>query len=155
MKDFLISNSPEETKILGEKLARLLKPGDNLALTGNLGSGKTTFTKGLAMGMNVKKPEYVNSPSFVLMREYKGSISLYHFDLYRLDDLMDVEYIGIHEYLNGDGVVVIEWADKMKNLLPVEYLEVYINIKDKEKRLLKIRPHGKRYDNIVNRYLKP
>ena len=154
MKEHFVSAGPEETRTLGQKLAKLLKPGDNLALTGNLGSGKTTFTKGLAKGLGVKNPEYVNSPSFVLMREYEGKAKLYHFDLYRLDDLEDIEYIGIQEYLNGDGITAIEWADKMEVLLPAEYLEITITIKDREKRLFTLRPHGKRYDNIVSRYIK-
>lgn len=154
MKIFVISNSAEETKDLGAKLAKLLSPGDNIALTGDLGSGKTTFTKGLARGLNIKKPEYVNSPSFVLMKEYKGRANLYHFDLYRLDSLEDIEYIGMQEYLDGDGIVVIEWADKMKMFLPAGYLEISIDIKAEEKRKFIFRPHGKRYDNIVSRYIK-
>ncbi len=155
MKNFLISKSINETKALGARLAKLLRPGDNIALTGNLGSGKTTFTKGIARGLKIEKPEYVNSPSFVLMKEYKGRANLYHFDLYRLDSLEDIEYIGMQEYLDGDGVVVIEWADRMKMLLPSEYLEISINITAKEKRRFTLIAHGKRYNNIVSRYIKP
>jgi len=154
MKNSLISNSVNETKALGEKLAKLLKPGDNIALTGNLGSGKTTFTKGLARGLKIEKPEYVNSPSFVLMKEYKGRANLYHFDLYRLDSLEDIEYIGMQEYLDGDGIVVIEWADRMKILLPSEYLEVSISITAEKKRKFTFIAHGKRYNDIVSRYIK-
>ncbi len=155
MKNVLISNNEKETKALGARLAKLLSPGDNIALTGNLGSGKTTFTKGLARGLNIEKPEYVNSPSFVLMKEYKGRASLYHFDLYRLDSLEDIEYIGMQEYLNGDGIVVIEWADRMKILLPSEYLEISIDITAQEKRKFTFIAHGKRYNNIISRYIKP
>ena len=155
MKNFLISNSMHETKELGARLAKLLRPGDNIALTGNLGSGKTTLTKGIARGLKIEKPEYVNSPSFVLMKEYKGRANLYHFDLYRLDSLEDIEYIGMQEYLDGDGIVVIEWADRMKMLLPSEYLEISINITAEEKREFTFIAHGKRYNNIVSRYIKP
>ncbi len=154
MKIFVISNSAEETEDLGAKLAKLLKPGDNIALTGNLGSGKTTFTKGLARGLKIERPEYVNSPSFVLMKEYEGRVKLYHFDLYRLDNLEDIEYISMQEYLDGDGVVAIEWADKMKMLLPAQYLEISIDIRAEKKRKFTFKPYGKRYNNIVSRYIK-
>lgn len=155
MRNLITSGSTEETKALGAELAKLLGPGDNLALTGTLGSGKTTFTKGLARGLGVSKPEYVNSPSFVLMKEYRGNTPLYHFDLYRLDRLEDIEYIGISEYLNSDGVAVIEWADKMRILLPAEYLEIFIKIRTEEEREFVLKAHGKRYDNIIRRYVKP
>ncbi len=113
----ITTKSEQETIAEGKRLASFLKAGDLAALTGDLGSGKTTFTKGIASGLGVENPEYVNSPSFVLIREYKGEIPLYHFDLYRLDNLQDMGYIGIQEYLDGDGVVVIEWADKLGKLL--------------------------------------
>jgi len=154
MKNFLISKNAKETQMLGARLAKLLNPGDNIALTGNLGSGKTTFTKGLARGLNIEKPEYVNSPSFVLMKEYKGRANLYHFDLYRLDSLEDIEYISMREYLDGDGIVVIEWADRMKMLLPAQYLEISIGIAAEKKRKFTFIGHGKRYNNIISRYLK-
>jgi len=154
MKNFVISNSAKETEVLGATLAKLLSPSDNIALTGNLGSGKTTFTKGLARGLNIEKPEYVNSPSFVLMKEYKGRANLYHFDLYRLDSLEDIEYINMREYLDGDGIVVIEWADRMKMLLPAQYLEISIGITAQKKRKFIFIGHGKRYNNIISRYLK-
>ena len=154
MEKNLISNSEKETKKIGEALARLLKPGDNIALTGNLGSGKTTFTKGIARGLGVENPEYVNSPSFVLVREYKGRSNLYHFDLYRLDSLEEIEYIGINEYLDGDGVVVIEWAQKMGKLMPVDYMQVEIDMIDEKKRRFIFKPYGKRYSNIISRYIR-
>lgn len=154
MLNKIISDSEAKTRALGSKLAQLLCPGDVIALMGDLGSGKTTFTKGIARGLEVKNPEYVNSPSFVLIREYKGRLNLYHFDLYRLDNLYDMEYIGIEEYMDGNGVVVIEWAQKLKSLLPKEYLQIDIDIKAKDKRTFKLKPHGKHYDDIVSRYIK-
>jgi len=154
MQKTIITNNIKETKSLGEKIARCLKPGDNVALVGELGSGKTTFTKGIAKGLSIKNPEYVNSPSFVLIREYEGRVSLYHFDLYRLERLEDIEYMGIQEYLGGKGVVVIEWAEKLGHLTPNEYLKVDIDIKGKEKRRFRFTPYGKRYSDIISRYLR-
>lgn len=136
------------------RLAGLLKAGDLLALTGELGSGKTTFTKGVARGLGVANPEYVNSPSFVLIKEYKGKIDLYHFDLYRLDELCQMEYIGLQEYLNGDGIVVIEWAEKLGSLLPKEYLSISIEIIDGKRRVFSFKAYGGRFDTIISRYLK-
>ena len=153
MNNSIVSNSLKDTKSIGEKLAKLLKPGDNIALIGELGSGKTTFTKGLASGLGVKDPEYVNSPSFVLLKEYEARINLYHFDLYRIESLGDIDYIGISEYINGDGITVIEWADKMKALMPAEYLKITIRITGKERRVFNFKPYGKRYYNIISRYI--
>jgi tRNA threonylcarbamoyladenosine biosynthesis protein TsaE len=151
----LITRSPKETETVGARIARSLKAGDLLALTGDLGAGKTTFTKGIARGLGIAHAEYVNSPSFVLIREYKGKrLDLFHFDLYRLDNLYDIEYIGPEEYMDRDGVVVIEWAGKLDSLLPAEYLNISIYIIDDKKRKFVFDPHGKRYDNIVSRYLK-
>jgi tRNA threonylcarbamoyladenosine biosynthesis protein TsaE len=154
MKMHIFSDSPDKTKELGSRLAGLLSTGDNIILNGGLGSGKTVFTKGIAAGLGVKRPEYVNSPSFVLVKEYKGRIGLYHFDLYRLDRLYDIEYIGVKEYFNRDGVVVIEWAERMKSLLPAEYLDVSIDITGQDKRRFSFSGYGKRYIDIISRYIK-
>ena len=149
----LISKSAEETKEAGKRLAGFLDKGDTVALTGDLGTGKTTFTKGIAKGLGVTRPEYVNSPSYVLIREHDGPIRLYHFDLYRLDNIKEIGYIGIQEYLDSDGVVVIEWAEKLSSLMPPEYIHVGIKtITDKERRL-EFKGHGKRYADIISRYL--
>ena len=148
----IISMSAEETSMLGEELAMLLKPGDVIALTGDLGTGKTTFTKGIARGLGVAHSEYVNSPSFTLIKEYAGRISLYHIDLYRLDDLCDMEYLGIEEYVGTDGVAVVEWAEKLKGLLPKEHLHICIKIKDENTREFDFKSYGKRYDDIISRY---
>ena len=147
----MITNSAKETQHLGEKIAGLMKPGSVIALTGELGSGKTTFTKGLARGLGVPDPEYVNSPSFVLAREYKGRINLYHFDLYRLDNLHDIEYIGIQEYLNGDGVVVIEWAEKGLPIVPRDNLLITIRYTSaaKRERSVSLKPQGQRYRELI------
>jgi len=154
MAQRIVSASVKETESMGRKLGRLLKAGDIIALVGELGSGKTTFTKGIARGLGIAHSEYVNSPSFVLIKEYKGDINLYHFDLYRLDNLYEMEYIGIEEYLNRNGALVIEWAQKLKGLLPAEHLKIDIDIIDENRRGFMLQPHGKRYDTIISRYIK-
>ena len=149
----IITNSEQETIKLGEQLGRHLKKGDVLGLIGELGSGKTTLVKGIASGLGVKEKDNVSSPSFVLIKEYKGRVPLYHFDLYRLDKIKDVGYLGLEEYLFDDGVCVIEWAEKMKMLLP-DYLQVDLAVKAENKRELKFLARTKYYENIVSRYIK-
>lgn len=130
----MITNSAEETMLIAEKLAKKLKPGDMIALSGDLGSGKTTFTKGIGKGLGVKDPRHINSPTFVLIKEYKGNIPLYHLDLYRLDDPKEIESLAIEEYIYGDGVAVIEWAEKIKCILPKKHILVKFKIKGDNKR---------------------
>ena len=121
----LISKSDQETKRIAARLAKYLKAQDFLALCGDLGTGKTTFVKGLARGLGIKE-EQVISPSFMLIRQYKGKLPLYHFDLYRLDYLEQVEFLGYEEYFYGEGVCCMEWANKIEELLPAEYLQINI-----------------------------
>ncbi|MDP2921752.1 MAG: tRNA (adenosine(37)-N6)-threonylcarbamoyltransferase complex ATPase subunit type 1 TsaE [Candidatus Omnitrophota bacterium] len=130
----MITNSAEETMAIGEKLAKKLMPGDVVALYGNLGSGKTTFTKGIGRGLGVKDPSRINSPTFVLIKEYRGRVPVCHIDLYRLDDLKDIEDLAIEEYIYGDWVTVIEWAEKMECLLPEKRISVKLKLKSGDKR---------------------
>lgn len=102
-----ISKSVEDTYALAEKLAKRLKGGEVILLNGNLGAGKTTFTKGLAKALGVE--EVVTSPTFTFMKEYKGRLSLYHFDMYRVEDEDELYELGLSDYLYMDGVCVIEW----------------------------------------------
>jgi tRNA threonylcarbamoyladenosine biosynthesis protein TsaE len=134
----LISNSIEETIDIGSKLAKRLKPGDVVALIGDLGSGKTVLTKGIAKGLGVKDTRYVNSPTFVIIKEYKGKIPLYHFDLYRLNKSSMYDEVGFEEYFYGDGVTVIEWADKITKLLPKKRIEVRLSVAGENKRKVEI-----------------
>ena len=108
-----ISKSVEDTIALGKALGKKLKVGSVVALVGDLGSGKTVFTKGIAQGLGVKNARYVNSPTFVIIKEYKGRVPLYHFDLYRLDHHSSFDEMNYEEYFYGPGVTVIEWADKI------------------------------------------
>lgn len=133
-----ISKSVEDTMKAGEKLAGRLKKGDLVAMIGDLGSGKTVLTKGIAKGLGVKNARYVNSPTFVIIKEYKGKLPLYHFDLYRLDHPGILDSENFEEYFYGDGITVVEWADKIKGLLPKKRWKVKISVTGESKRKIEI-----------------
>ncbi|NLP31421.1 MAG: tRNA (adenosine(37)-N6)-threonylcarbamoyltransferase complex ATPase subunit type 1 TsaE [Clostridiales bacterium] len=121
----IISKSEKQTEELGLKLAEELKPGTVIALIGDLGSGKTALTKALAKGLGIE--EQVTSPTFTIIQEYSGGrLPLYHFDVYRLEGEEDMYELGYEDYFYGDGVCVVEWADRIKELLPKN--TIYINI---------------------------
>ena len=112
-----ISNSPEETESFGRQFAGNIKPGDVLALTGDLGSGKTQFVKGLGAGLG--STTTATSPTFTLIHEYSGGqLPIYHFDFFRVEDRQAAERLGLDEYFFGNGVSVIEWADRFPDLIP-------------------------------------
>ncbi|MEJ8767412.1 tRNA (adenosine(37)-N6)-threonylcarbamoyltransferase complex ATPase subunit type 1 TsaE [Oceanobacillus sp. HCA-5259] len=143
----LIAHSLEETEKIAMKLANFLRPGDTLTLEGELGSGKTTFTKGLAKGLGVTRN--VNSPTFTIVKQYKGRIPLYHMDVYRLED--SDEDIGFSEYFHGDGVSVVEWAKFIEDYLPEERLEINIEYTDDDQtRKLKLKALGDHYSSILH-----
>ncbi len=144
----ITTDSLDETRRLGERLGRILKDGDIICLHGELGAGKTSFTQGIAKGLNVAKA-FITSPTFVLVNEYKGALPLYHIDLYRLNNIAEVEDIGLSEYLKGEGVTVIEWAEKGVELLPEERLSVYLENLGGDKRRLFFKATGKRYEEII------
>ena len=133
-----VTNSPEETRALGEKLAGTLKPGDVLLLKGDLGAGKSELTRGIARGLGVK--ETVTSPSFTILNVYEsGRCPLYHFDWYRLEDAEEIFELGMDEYLGGDGVAVVEWPEKCPEAIPEKYTEVIITATGEEKREFRIK----------------
>ncbi|WP_088106087.1 tRNA (adenosine(37)-N6)-threonylcarbamoyltransferase complex ATPase subunit type 1 TsaE [Halalkalibacter urbisdiaboli] len=138
------TNSPEETTSLAEKLGQLLKAGDVITLEGDLGAGKTSFTKGLAKGLGVKR--VVNSPTFTIIKEYKGRLPLYHMDVYRMED--GGEDLGLEEYFYGEGVSVVEWASMIAEQLPDERLEITLRHLGEDKRELKITAIGNRYIDL-------
>ena len=117
-----ITHSEEETIALGKTIAQYLKPGAVLALMGHLGSGKTRLTRGICEGLQVQQP--VTSPTFVLINEYRGKYPVYHFDFYRLESEAEIWDLGIDEYINGDGICIIEWAEHGLNLLPDSRIEI-------------------------------
>lgn len=134
-----ITKNREETIGLGADIARRSKAGTFIALIGELGAGKTTFVKGLAKGLGVRNHRHVNSPSFVIIKEYAGKVPLYHFDVYRLNFSSDLEGIGFEEYFYGNGVCVVEWADKIKKLLPKKHIEIKIKIAGENNRRITVK----------------
>ncbi len=145
----LTSHSPRETRQWGERIAKRLWPSSIICLQGNLGSGKTTFVKGLAKGLGIA-PTKVNSPTFVLLNIYDGKWSLYHFDFYRLEELREIEKIGYDEFLYGDGIAVIEWAERLRSRVPEENLTIHLSHKTERERVMEIVANGKRYEELLD-----
>jgi tRNA threonylcarbamoyladenosine biosynthesis protein TsaE len=144
----LVSHSPEQTQEIGARIGELARAGDVFLLTGELGAGKTCLTQGIAQGLNIR--DYVLSPSFVIMRELQGRLLLYHIDLFRLDNLEEIESLGLDDYLYGKGVCVIEWAEKGLELLPPEHLLIQISYLGDTKRHFHFKASSQRYLEIVN-----
>ena len=143
----IISHSPEQTQKFGVRIGEIALPGDIFLLVGNLGTGKTCLTQGIGRGLNIE--EYAVSPSFVVIRELCGRLPLYHIDFYRLDHLEEIAQLGLDDYLYGNGVCVVEWAEKGVNLLPVEHLLIEISYLSDTERSFELKPRGKRYRKIV------
>lgn len=144
----VITKTEKETIELGKTIAKELGAQDVVALFGALGSGKTTLTKGIASGLGVNQNE-VSSPSYVLAKEYQGKLPLYHLDLYRLNKRSAVQREGFDSYLYGEGITVIEWAERMKTLLPAEYLRINLKIKDRDEREISLIAVGKKHRKLV------
>jgi tRNA threonylcarbamoyladenosine biosynthesis protein TsaE len=144
-----ISHSPEDTQRLGVSIGELALPGDILLLVGGLGTGKTCLTQGIAWGLDIK--EYALSPSFVIVRELYGRLPLYHVDLYRLDHTEEIIELGLDEYFYGNGVCVIEWAEKGLNELPSEHLLIQLGYLSDTGRSLQFKPSGQRYVEMLTR----
>ena len=148
----IISNSPDDTMSLGRKIGKLAMPGDIFLLTGILGAGKTCLTQGIAYGLGIN--EYTLSPSFVLVRELYGRLTLYHMDLYRLDDIQEIADLGLDDYLYGKGVCVIEWANKGMPLFPEEHLSANIIYKGDYERQIILEAYGQRYRELLDKIRK-
>ncbi len=132
-----------------KRLGSMLQPGDVLALEGDLGAGKTTFTKGLAQGLGIMRN--VNSPTFTIIKEYQGRMPLYHMDVYRVED--SFEDLGFDEYFEGNGVTVVEWAHLIEDQLPEELLTIYLYLGENGSRRLVLEPKGKRYEELCKEIL--
>lgn len=139
----------EDTYELAENIESEKFKNMVICLTGDLGSGKTVFTKAFARSMGIE--ENITSPTFNIIKEYSGELDLYHMDVYRLEE--SDENIGIKGYFNKGGVTIIEWADLIPNLLPEERLDIKIRIVDDNKRLFIITPHGEEYENVCEQAL--
>jgi tRNA threonylcarbamoyladenosine biosynthesis protein TsaE len=143
----LTSHSLEQTHDLGMRLGKLMQAGDLVLLVGNLGSGKTCLTQGIAWGLGVK--EYAFSPSFILVREYHGTLPLYHIDLYRLDSIEEIMDLRLDEYLGGNGICVIEWAEKGIEVLPKDNLLIKLDYVSPDERSFILEPNGERYIQLL------
>ncbi len=147
----LYSQSPSETIRIGKQIGRLLNRGDVVALTGELGAGKTQLIKGLAQGAGVRRSAYVSSPSFTLINEYKGRIAFYHIDLYRLGGEKEAGELGLEEFFHGEGITAIEWADRALSLLPDEHLRIHIHYTGKHTRSIELVGKGMRYEELLKK----
>ena len=136
------------TEALGQSVGRVCKDGDVICLTGDLGAGKTLFSKGVAQALGVAAEE-VTSPTFAIMNVYTGALEVRHFDLYRLNRPEELEDIGFGEYAGGDGVTLIEWAELFADELPEEYLQVLIT-KEGEGRRAVLTAKGARYEEMLD-----
>ena len=125
-----LTKSDKETVTLGIELGNLLVAGDVVALMGGLGSGKTWFTKGIALGLGFGPETLITSPSFAIVNEYEAEETLFHMDLYRLNSQSDFLASGLDEYMGGNSIVVMEWADRWPEILPEWRIEVHFNIID-------------------------
>jgi tRNA threonylcarbamoyladenosine biosynthesis protein TsaE len=146
-----VSHSPAQTFAIGERLGKLLGPGDVVCLQGELGTGKTCLTQGIGAGLGVAG--IINSPTFVFANEYPSSSGgpyLYHIDLYRVSSFAEVLGLGLEDYIYGDGVTVIEWADRAVEVLPPERLWVTLDYTDHMKRTLIFEAIGDHYNDIVD-----
>jgi len=144
----LVTESPEETQRLGNRLGKLAQVGDVFLLVGGLGTGKTCLTQGIAWGLGIEG--YATSPSFVVINQYQGRLPLYHIDLYRLDRLEEVIELGLDDYLYGRGVCVVEWAEKALDMFPEEHLLVEMSYLSDTSRNLILKPVGERYIELLS-----
>ncbi|MBQ1522708.1 MAG: tRNA (adenosine(37)-N6)-threonylcarbamoyltransferase complex ATPase subunit type 1 TsaE [Erysipelotrichaceae bacterium] len=146
MKELLVvTKTRKETQDLAYRLGEIVEANTLITLSGDLGAGKTTFTQGLARGLGIDKK--VTSPTFTIMKEYKGRLPLYHIDAYRLENI--TQDLGFDEYIESDGVCVIEWANFIEYVLPEELLNIEFTINDDDSRTLKFKAYGERYEEVI------
>lgn len=147
----MVCPAPETLAVLAEALAGALAPGDLVLLQGELGAGKTTLTQHLARSLGVGDDQYVSSPSFALVHEYRGRLPMVHMDLYRLADEDDVEAAGVLEYLDQPAVIVIEWPDRLGSLTPDERLEIRLECASPDHRRLILTSQGPTWPRKIDR----
>ena len=150
----ITTHSADETHALGKAMGKWIEAGTVVALTGDLGTGKTVLVQGMARGLEVSEAYYVTSPTYTLINEYPGRSRLFHMDLYRISEPGDVEDIGLFDILAGDGVIAIEWAERLGQRLPPERLDVRLEILDDEIRRIEFRACGQRAVNLIKKLKK-
>jgi tRNA threonylcarbamoyladenosine biosynthesis protein TsaE len=139
----------ERTETLGTVLGKIAEPGDIITLAGTLGAGKTALAQAIGRGIGIDPSIYITSPTFSLLHEYQGRIPLYHLDLYRLGSEEEVESLGFPEYFYGRGVTVIEWPERLGNLMPAERLHIELVISGEVSRTAHLNAHGELWQKKV------
>lgn len=147
----IVSHSPEDTQALGRILGELAAPGDVYLLVGDLGAGKTCLTQGILWGLGAD--EFARSPTFVLVSQYQGRMTMYHMDMYRLDSFDEILDLGLDEFLFGDGISVVEWAEKAPGAFPENHMLIQIQYIDEDTRRLTLNAFGERYSEIISRVM--
>jgi tRNA threonylcarbamoyladenosine biosynthesis protein TsaE len=147
----VVTASVEETRRVGKAVGEKIACGMVVALTGGLGSGKTTFVQGLAIGLQVSPEYYITSPTFTLINEYPGRCRLYHVDLYRIAEAEEIEEIGLSEILRGNGVAAIEWAERIENDLPQHHLHVFFDDTNEDSRKLRLCARGSEAASLLKK----
>lgn len=145
-----ISHSEAQTRRFGARLGELLKGDEIIALEGILGTGKTRWVQGVAYGLQVE--DQITSPTFTIVNEYHGRVTLYHIDLYRVSHVSEAMDVGLGDYLYGDGVCVIEWADRVAEVLPPDHLWITFRHLDDAKRRITIRAVGEYHRNLLKEF---
>ncbi len=151
MKVELISHSVDDTINLGTFIGKNLREGSIVALMGDLGSGKTCITQGIARGLGVSEKYYITSPTFTLINEYPGRVPLYHLDVYRLSGSADLRDMGYEEYFFGEGVIVVEWAEKIDDIIPSDSIFIWLKYLDEGKREITISCTGNNGSEMINK----
>lgn len=147
----LTTHSLDETLSLGNNIGQMLNTGTIIALTGDLGSGKTSFVQGLAKGLDVSERYYITSPTFTLINEYPGRYRLFHIDLYRIEDPLELDELGFYEIIDSNSVTAIEWADKLLNEFTSGYLNIKFKILDDQSRRINITAYGQENINLIKK----
>ncbi|KAA0895391.1 tRNA (adenosine(37)-N6)-threonylcarbamoyltransferase complex ATPase subunit type 1 TsaE [Oryzomonas rubra] len=148
------TNSPGETEELGRQVGALLEQGAFLALRGELGGGKTCFTRGVVQAAAPESAHLVASPTFAIMNQYPGRVPIYHFDFYRMAGEADIDDLGFTEYLQGEGVCIVEWSERLKDLLPADHLCITFRYDGDDRRRITLEARGASSEILLSRLLK-
>jgi tRNA threonylcarbamoyladenosine biosynthesis protein TsaE len=147
----LTTHSLDETQALGKDIGKILHEGAIFALIGDLGSGKTSFVQGLAKGLDVSEKYYITSPTFTLINEYPGRYRLFHVDLYRIENSFELEELGLYEIINSGNVTAIEWADRLLDDFPSDYIEIKFKILDDQSRIINLTAYGRQNIYLIKK----